>query len=137
MVKAINVYLITDGNGQEAVAFYKDVFQAELLNLVTWADMDPDVAPQHANRLGNAQLDIDGIRLQISDESTQYTYKAGQNMSAAIIVDSIEEAQIIYDKLKVDAQTIFMDLQEMPWSPAYANLTDKFGMMWQINTELA
>lgn len=28
-------------------------------------------------------------------------------------------------------------LQAVPWSPAYGNVTDKYGMTWQINTELS
>lgn len=98
MVTAINVYLVTDGNGQEAVAFYQEVFQAKVVNLFLW--------------------------------------KAGVNMTASIMVDSIEEAQRIYDKLITNAKTINLPLQETFWSPAYANITDQFGMMWQLNTEL-
>lgn len=68
MVTAINVYLVTDGNGQEAVAFYQEVFQAKVVNLFLW--------------------------------------KAGVNMTASIMVDSIEEAQRIYDKLITNAKAI-------------------------------
>lgn len=55
----------------------------------------------------------------------------------AIIVDSVEEANALYEKLTVNAQEIVMEMQEMFWSPAYANFIDQFGIMWQINTELA
>ena len=30
-----------------------------------------------------------------------------------------------------------MELQAVPWSPAYGNLTDKFGISWQVNAEVA
>ncbi|AGW87251.1 glyoxalase/bleomycin resistance protein/dioxygenase superfamily protein [Streptococcus suis] len=29
-----------------------------------------------------------------------------------------------------------MELQAVPWSPAYGNVTDKFGISWQINAEV-
>ncbi|MBF0849215.1 hypothetical protein IR145_17365, partial [Streptococcus danieliae] len=69
MIKRIEVYLVTDGNGQEALAYYKDVFGAELVSKKLWADTIPNVAEEHKDRLLNAQLLVDGIRIQISDES--------------------------------------------------------------------
>lgn len=134
---SLNTYLITNGNGAEAVEFYKNVFQAEVTNFIQWKDGVPDCPVEYQHLLMNAQLEFNVIRLQISDEHPDFEYKAGVNMTTAIIVNSIEDAQTLYDKLNVDAQTISMELQETFWSPAYANLTDKYGMMWQINTELA
>lgn len=136
MITAINTYLVTDGNGKEAVAFYQKVFKAEVTNLMFWKDGVPDCPKEHQDLVLNAQLDINGIRLQISDENPAFDYKTGSNMTAAIIVDSIETAQELYDGLSVEAQQILMELQATFWSPAYANLIDKYGMIWQINAEI-
>ncbi|PCH11453.1 hypothetical protein A9Y57_01757 [Streptococcus parauberis] len=137
MVASINVYLITNGNGKEAVQFYKDVFNAEITNLMFWKDGVPDCPKEREDLVMNAQLEFNGLRLQLSDENPDFEYRAGGNMSAAIIVDSVEEAQDLYKKLTLNAQNILMELQEIFWSPAYANLIDQYGIMWQINTELA
>ncbi|KHD45734.1 VOC family protein [Streptococcus hongkongensis] len=137
MVASINVYLITNGNGKEAVQFYKDVFNAEITNLMFWKDGVPDCPKEREDLVMNAQLEFDGIRLQLSDENPDFDYKAGGNMSAALIVNTVEEAQDLYNKLTVNAQNILMELQEIFWSPAYANFIDQYGIMWQINTELA
>lgn len=136
MVKALEIYLVTDGNGEEAVQFYKNVFDAEVVSLLYWKDKVPNCSKEHENLVLNAQLVFDGIRLMISDENPAETYKAGYNMTAAIVVDNVEEAKKLYDKLSVNAKKIHLELQETFWSPAYANLVDKFGMMWQITTEL-
>ncbi|WP_221913686.1 VOC family protein [Streptococcus halichoeri] len=136
MIKALNVYLITDGNGQEAVRFYQEVFDTELLSLTLWQDQIPDCPKDRAQLVLNAQLAFDGIILQLSDENPDNSYRPGTNMSAAIIVDSVERVQKRYDKLAVDAKSIALPLQETFWSPAYANLIDKFGIFWQISTEL-
>lgn len=136
MVASINVYLITNGNGKEAVQFYKDVFNAEITNLMFWKDGVPDCPKEREDLVMNAQLDFNGIRLQLSDENPDFEYNAGTNMSAAIIVDSIDEAKTLFDKLTVNAKAVTMELQETFWSPAYANFIDQYGIMWQINTEL-
>lgn len=90
MISALNSYIVTNGNGREAVDFYQDLFQAQVTNLMLWKDAIPD---------------------------------------------SPEEAKELYQKLSQNAQHVFLELQETFWSPAYANLIDQFGVMWQINTE--
>lgn len=137
MIKSIEVYLVTNGNGQEAVEFYKNALNAEVKSVTLFKDMDPNCPKEHEHLLMNAQLLVGSQRLMISDENPSYEYKHGYNMTACIIVDSVDEAKDIYSKLSVDAKKIHLELQETFWSPAYANLEDKFGMMWQISTELA
>ncbi|MGT2887731.1 VOC family protein [Streptococcus didelphis] len=136
MITALNVYLITDGNGQEALSFYKDAFNAQVTNLTLWKDAVPDCPKDREQLLLNGQLEFNGIRLQVSDENPDFDYQAGSNMSAAIIVDNIDEAKELYQKLTVNAQNISLKLQETFWSKAYANFVDQYGIMWQINTEL-
>lgn len=36
MIKAIELYLVTNNNGLEAVEFYKDVFNAEVVSCTTF-----------------------------------------------------------------------------------------------------
>lgn len=136
MIKALEIYLVTDGNGAEAVDFYKDALNAQVLSTVTWGQQIPDCPADRAHLLLNAQLKVGEQRLMISDENPDFDYKHGYNMTAAIIVDSVDEAQKLYDKLSVDARKTHLELQETFWSPAYANLEDKFGMVWQISTEV-
>lgn len=52
-------------------------------------------------------------------------------------MDNVEEAKAIYGKLAESAQRIDLELAETPWSPAYGIVVDKFGMTWQINTDIA
>lgn len=136
MVKAIELYLVTDNNGLEAVDFYKNVFGAEVLTCTTFGQAIPDTPEENKNLVLNASLLFDGIRMQLSDNAPEYPYVQGTNMTACLQLDTVEEAQELYKKLTVDAQRIDMELQETPWSPAYAIVLDKFGMNWQINTDI-
>lgn len=132
MIKALELYLVTNGNGKEAVEFYQDALNAEPLNITYFKEHVPDCPKEHEELVLNAQLKVGSQRLMISDENPSYDYKHGYNMTACIIVDCVEEAKNIYAKLSKDAKNINMELQETFWSPAYANLEDRFGMMWQI-----
>ncbi|MEY8462158.1 VOC family protein [Streptococcus merionis] len=136
MIKAIELYLVTNNNGLEAVDFYKEALGAELVSCTTFGQAIPDTPEEHKNLVLNANLNVNGIRLQISDNGPQFDYIQGTNMTACLQLDSAESAKAIYDKLAAEAQQIDLELQETPWSPAYANLTDKFGMNWQINADI-
>ncbi len=136
MIKAIEVYLVTNGNGMEAVEFYKNALDAEVIAVMQWKDGVPNCPKENEHLLMNAQLSVNGIRLMISDDNPEYSYRSGTNMSACIQCDSMETAQNLYDKMSVGAQEIQMELGKTFWSPAYASLIDRFGMHWQINTEI-
>lgn len=136
MLKALELYLVTNNNGLEAVDFYKAVFNAEVIACTTFGQAIPDTPKEQQDMVLNAQLDINGIRLQLSDNGSGHDYVQGTNMTACIQLDNADEAKVMYDKLSDRAQRIDMELQETPWSPAYAIVVDKFGMTWQINTDI-
>lgn len=136
MIKSLEVYLVTNGNGKEAVEFYKDALNAEIISVSYFKDNVPNCPKEHEELVMNAQLKVGSQRLMISDENPEFEYKHGYNMTACIIVDNVEDAKSIYEKLSRDAKNINLELQETFWSPAYANFEDKYGMMWQISTEV-
>ncbi|MCI6271427.1 MAG: VOC family protein [Erysipelotrichaceae bacterium] len=136
MIKEIGVYFVTNGNGLEAVEFYKEKLNAEVKSLTLFGDFMPECPDEYKKLVMNAQLYVDGIRIQLSDENPEFEYKGGTNMAATIIAKDVETAKKYYQNLTEDCQKIFMELQEVPWSPAYAGFVDKFGMMWQINVEI-
>lgn len=136
MIKAIELYLVTDKDGQAAVDFYEQVFGAKILAKTTFGQAIPDCPEENKNLLLNAQLDIGGIRLQISDNNPEADYILGNNISACLQLDDADQARELYDQLAQEARHIELDLQEMPWSPAYGIVVDKFGMTWQINTTI-
>lgn len=76
------------------------------------------------------------MRIQISDNSPEFEYKYGENVTIALISDDVDTSKKYFNNLKKDAKEVVMDLQETPWSPAYGNIVDKFGVIWQINTEV-
>lgn len=135
-MKAIEIYLVTNGDGLKAVDFYKEAFNAELVNCMTFGQAMPDTPEAFKDYVINAQLNINGIRLQLSDNNPEFEYVYGTNMTACLQFETIEEAKAVYDKLIVNAKKVDMEFQEVPWSPGYAVLVDQFGMNWQVNTDI-
>lgn len=136
MLKAMEVYLVMDGNGLEAIEFYKEALGATVEQVNLYKDFLPDCPKELENFVMNAQFRLNGQRFMLSDNNPEMPYTAGDNITVALITDDAETAQDLFTKLSKDAKAIAMELQAVPWSPAYGNLTDKFGINWQINAEV-
>src|SRR6478752_2034243 len=109
MVLGIYPYLVMNGNGQEAVKFYERVL--------------------------NAHLKVGDTDLMLSDTFPGQPYQIGSQVTIAITIGSVEKSKEVFEKLKEGGQ-IEMPLQETFWSPSYGQVTDKFGVTWQISTHI-
>ncbi|UFT98328.1 VOC family protein [Radiobacillus kanasensis] len=138
MIKEMYPYLVMNGNGKEAVHFYEAALGAEVLSIQTFADMPDDpknsVPPEAKDRVLNAQLKVGGINLMLSDTFPGQPYEVGDQVTIALVTNDAEETKEIFTKLKEGGQ-VGMELQETFWSPSYGQVTDKFGVSWQVSTE--
>ncbi|HEM6089991.1 TPA: VOC family protein [Streptococcus suis] len=138
MLKAMEVYLVTDGNGLEALEFYKHALGATVEQVNMFKDFLPDCPAELENHVMNAQFRLpNGQRFMLSDNNPEMPYSVGDNITVALITDDAETAKDLFAKLSEGAMKITMDLQAVPWSPAYGSLQDKFGIHWQVNAEVA
>lgn len=131
-------YVVTNGNGQEAVKFYVDALDAELMGIQTFGEMpeNPEYpTPEEAKNLVlHAGLKIGNTRLMLSDTFPGQPYQLGSQVTIALVTDDAEKARNAFDKLKEGGQ-VTMPIQETFWSPAYGQVTDQYGVSWQISTE--
>ncbi|MCK4025284.1 VOC family protein [Streptococcus iners] len=137
MLKAMEVYLVTNGNGLEAIEFYKNALGAEVEQVNLYKDFLPDCPAELENHVMNAQFRLNGQRFMLSDNNPEMPYSVGDNITVALITEDAETAKDLFTKLSEGAMKITMDLQAVPWSPAYGSLQDKFGIHWQVNAEVA
>ena len=138
MLKAMEVYLVTNGDGLDAIEFYKEALGANVEQVNLFKDFLPDCPAELENYVMNAQFRLpNGQRFMLSDNNPEMPFTVGDNITVALITDDVETATDYYQKLAKDAKAINMELQAVPWSPAYGNLTDKFGISWQVNAEVA
>ncbi|MGT2741764.1 VOC family protein [Streptococcus plurextorum] len=138
MLKAMEAYLVTNGNGQEAIEFYKNALGAEVEQVNLYKDFVPNCPAELENFVMNAQFRLsNGQRFMLSDNNPEMPYSVGDNITVALITDDEATAKDLFAKLSEGAKQITMDLQAVPWSPAYGSLQDKFGIHWQVNAEVA
>ncbi|QKI81412.1 VOC family protein [Kroppenstedtia eburnea] len=135
---AVDVYINFNGNCREAVEFYAEVFGTERPKIMTYGDVPPN--PEHSMPEGSedlvmhARLNIRGSNFMFSDVPPGMRFVAGNNISLSISSRDLDEVKSLFHKLK-EGGTVGMELQETFWSKCYGNLTDKFGIEWQVNYE--
>jgi PhnB protein len=133
---AVEVYLSFNGNCREVVEFYAEVFGTEQPQISTFGDspQNPDYPlPEEAkNLVMHTRLTISGSTVMFSDTFPGMPFVEGNNISLAIVSKNLDEINSAFNKLK-DGGKVGMELQETFWSKCYGNVTDKFGIQWQLN----
>ncbi|MCM3217203.1 VOC family protein [Niallia taxi] len=138
MIKSMYPYFVLNGNGREAVEFYKNALNAEVISVQLFGDMPQDSEkplPEEAkNRVLNAQLKVGNIDLMLSDNFPGMPYSVGTNVTTAIILEDPEDTKRVFAALE-EGGKVKMPLQETFWSPLYGQVEDKYGFEWQVSTE--
>jgi PhnB protein len=134
----INPYINFNGNCREAAEFYADAFGAEPPVIMTFGSspQDPNhpIPPEAKDLVMHTQIMVQGTPIMCSDVFPGHPYSLGNNISLTVTSKNSEDIKDYYHKLK-EGGTVHMELQKTFWSNCYANLTDKFGIGWQLSQE--
>lgn len=134
----VEVYLVFNGNCREAVEFYKEAFNTEQPEYMTFADAPPNpdfVIPEEAKSLiMHTYLMIDGSRVMFSDNFPGMPYTVGNNISVTVVSDDEGFIRSSFEKLQAGGN-VSMPLQETFWSKCFGSLKDKFGVEWQLSLD--
>lgn len=133
---SVDVYLNFNGNCREAVEFYAEVFATEKPHIMTFGENPPNPdypLPEEAkNLVMHTRLNIDGSNVMFSDTFPGMPFIEGNNVTLALISKDIDFLTSVFNQLK-EGGKVGMELQETFWSKLYGQVTDKFGIHWQIN----
>ena len=127
------------GNCIEALEFYKSVFDMTVLCLYKGKDANPNdykVASDALEQIYHAEVLLGNTRLMMSDRPAEDSTTQDNPLSLVLTYDSAEEVKHIYNLLKTDA-IILSPLQETSYSTCFVSLIDKFGMRWELMTEIS
>ncbi|MBX4148276.1 VOC family protein [Paenibacillus sp. FSL W7-1279] len=130
-------YIMLNGNANEAIAFYEKALDAKVLSKQTFGQAPESI--QNAmpsdvkDRVAHSVLRIGEIEMFVADTEPGQQTQPGDRLSICITTNDIEKSEHFYEALQQGGQVI-TPLQEMYFSPAYAMVTDKFGITFQIFT---
>lgn len=138
----VNVYLTFNGNCREAFNFYKSVFGGDFTWIGTFGDMPPQegykMAEDEKDRIMHVSLPVSKETVLMGSDSSSYSGDAvfGNNFSISISAGSREEADRFFNALAAGGKTI-MPMADAFWGSYFGMLTDKFGINWMVNYDLA
>jgi PhnB protein len=128
-------YLGFDGTCAEAMRFYESTLGGKLEILMSGADspMAAQIPKEVAHRILHARLALPGGGyLYGGDAPMQMPFQGIHGASVTLNLDSVEEAQSLFDKLGVGGK-VGMPMAPTFWARRFGMLTDRFGTPWLIN----
>lgn len=138
MTVKLTPYITLEGRTKEAIAFYEQVIGAEVLSMATYGDM-PDMPDTFTDDLkslvAHAKLKVGESELMFSDAPGGAPLVNGKRVTICITTNDVEKSKRIYDALRQDGQ-VNLPFQEESFSPGFGDVTDKFGVTFQIFTEI-
>jgi PhnB protein len=131
MAVRLNPYLSFDGTAREAMEHYRDVLGGEL-SVNTFGEFGEAGTPiEHL--VMHAQLDTPaGLTLMGSDTPPGMEYRPGNTVTVILHGDDEAELRRYWDGL-AERATIDVPLEPQMWGDVYGQLTDQFGVTWQVN----
>jgi PhnB protein len=131
-------YFNMEGNAREAIQFYEQAIGAEVLTIITYGDM-PEMPNTFTDDLKNlvahAKLRVGESELMFSDAPTGSSIPKGKQVTICITTNNVEKSKRFFEELRKDGQ-VNMPFEETPFSPGFGDVTDKFGVSFQIYTDI-
>jgi PhnB protein len=136
-----------NGNAKEAVHFYEKVLDAKVLNIQTYGEMPVPCPEALEKRVANAILQIgeselllfDAPNIHVPDGNTKQVYTIQHNGNAVVTINisinDLGRTKQIFEILQQGGKVI-APLEEVPFSPAFGTVMDKFGVTFILVTQV-
>ena len=131
-MRSLNVYLTFPGNCEEALNFYKECLDGEILNLQRFGESPMETPDADKQRVMHAEFKADGIYLMASDSMPDQPTQPGSIIQLSINLDNAAEQKQLFNRLAAGG-TVTFPLQETFWGAEFGMLIDKFGIHWMLN----
>lgn len=127
-----------EGRAKEAIEFYKQAIGAKIVSITTYGEM-PEMPNTFTadlkNLVAHAKLKVGETELMFSDAPGGTRIENGKRVTICITTNEVEKSKRIYEALRQEGQ-VNMPFKKEPFSPGFGDVTDKFGVTFQVYTEL-
>ncbi|MFD0698135.1 VOC family protein [Paenibacillus sp. GCM10027628] len=131
-------FLEMNGSANEAIDFYVKALDAKVVYTLRFGDMpgnpESPLPPEKKDLINYAILKIGDSEIQLSDHFTGSSYQKGTQVTIVVQTNDKDQAAQYFEALK-DGGQVNDPLQASFFSPAYGNITDKFGVTFRILTK--
>ena len=127
-------YLHFNGEAEDVLNFYKDVFGGEIIMISRYADSPMQVPEDWKNKIIHSRLKFGDNLVMISDSHNgQLTSKEG-NIQLSLEVDDENKIKEVFDKI-AEGGRVTMPLAKQFWGATFGMVQDKYGINWMLNCE--
>ena len=119
------------GNCEEAFRFYEKHLGGSITMMMKANQLPPEVkAPGSLHAVIHARMNVGGVELIGNDVPPEH-FQPIRSSYLYLAVDSAEEAERIYSAL-ADGGEVTMPIAETFFATRFAQLRDKFGVLWSV-----
>ena len=129
-----DVYLTFDGNCEQAMDFYKNVFNGQYEVVMRYSDEPPEyVVKGNEDKIMHATISFgDGCELKGSD-SFHMPIQKGNAYHVSIMANDDEQGTSFFKGLSTGGE-ITMPYNKVFWGGKFGSLIDQFGVQWMISS---
>ena len=130
----VSPYIAFKGNCREAIEFYKNALDAQVLFTQTVGESPmSDMGP--AENIMHCTIKVGDSTIMLCDDPRPDAAAAGSgNISLAIGLNDPERAKQVFGNL-ARSGSVVMPLEKTYWAEAFGMVTDKFGVKWMVNCD--
>ena len=130
----LSPHLNFKGICREAMTFYQSVLGGTL-SMHTYDEMMPDSEKRNDNIM-HAKLENEGLLLMASDSLDSETIIRGNSVQLCLEGPNQEGLAKVFDDLSKGG-SVELPLERQVWGDYFGMLTDKFGIHWMVDINVA
>lgn len=131
-MQGLKPYIIFQGNCKEAINYYKDKLDGEILVKSIYADSPMSVDEEHKNKILHSEVHFDGNMFMAADCMPGSDIHNGNNISMSVGSSDLGKIKKWFNNFSTEGKVI-MPLEDQFWGATFGMLVDKFGITWMFN----
>lgn len=129
-------YFSFDGDAEEALNFYKDAFEGDVVMIMRYGDTpSSDDTLEYNDRIMHATLRVEEDFIFFCDVKPGKTVKDGTRIDMMLDCKSEERVHQVFDYLAQNGDVVTPVGQQF-WGAIFGAVTDKYGIHWGLNYDL-
>jgi PhnB protein len=134
-IKALNPYLIFNGEAQQAINFYQEALGARVEQLIRFSEVPGmQVAEEHKQRVMHCQLSIGEAVFMVSDSMPNEPAARQSNIHVVLHLSDEPDLHAKFTALSRGGKVSF-PVHDSFWGAKFGMLVDGFGVPWMLNCQ--
>lgn len=138
MIQASVPFLLFNDDCEQALAYYVEHFDAEIIEKMTFEDVGYTEDSQRSDCIANSTFKLGNSLFYAGDVVEKGNLQAvpeNSRISFWLELDSREEIAALESNLISTGSVSLVALHKTLWESHYAKVQDRFGIVWELNTQ--